>query len=319
MIMRALSIVPALGAATLFLGVAAASADTTLATGLSLNVKVSMRGDAIAWSAPADGGLWKLVIARGGVAADAAVRTARVPFDVDLGDDGHGHLIATYSRCSRPSLDYRRPRGCDVYRYDVTARRERRVGGLGTGSASDYLPTAASGRIAFSRTVAGGPARLYVRSLTGGPLRRLHGGLSHPDEWTGPHSLDLGRRGLAIAWYLGGMVTTGNETFDDRTQEVRFDPLHGTPRLLARYADGGLAGTDVAGVSATDTGVLWGAQGYGEEIGTTMLYLIPQLAQSSDSRKLTFWIASASGDRLDHAVVLTRDGSVVLLDSGGSS
>ena len=50
-----------------------------------------------------------------------------------------------------------------------------------------------------------------------------------------------------------------------------------------------------------------------------MLYLLPQLTQSSDSRELTFPIASASGDSLAHAVVLTQDGSVVLLDSGGSS
>jgi hypothetical protein len=316
MIMRAFSMVPV--AAALLLGAATASADTTLASGLPTNVQVSMRGDAIAWSAPADNGRWKLVIARHGIAADAAVRTGRVPFDVDLGDDGHGHLIATYSRCSRIPRGLERPRGCDVYRYDVTALRERRVPGLGIGSASDYLPTAASGRIAFARSVAGGPARLYVRSLSGGPLRRLHGGLSNTDDRTGPRSLDLGRRGLAIAWILRGPAKSGRDIFDYGAQEVRFDPLHGATRLLARYAQGNLAGTDVVGVTATDTGVLWGAQGNGES-QKTMLYLIPQLTQSSDSRELTFPIASVSGVSLDHMVVLTQAGSVVLLEPGGSS
>jgi hypothetical protein len=315
--MRALAVIPALAVAALLLGSAGARADTTLATGLPATVKVSMRGDWIAWSAPA-GSRWKLVIARHGVPADAAVRTAPVPFDVDLGDDGHGHLIATYSRCSRPPAGLERPRGCDVYRYDVTARRERRVPGLGAGSASDYLPSAASGRIAFARSVAGGPARLYVRSLTGGPLRRLHGGLSNTDDRTGPRSLDLGRRGLAIAWVLRGPAQSGRDIFDYGAQEVRFDPLHGATRLLARYAQGNLAGTDVVGVTATDTGVLWGAQGNGESM-TTMLYLIPQLTQSSDSRALTFPIACVSGLSLERAVVLTQDGSVVLLEPGGSS
>jgi hypothetical protein len=317
-IVRAFSIIPAVSAAALLLGAGTASADTTLASGLPADVKVSMRGDAIAWSAPAGAGRWKLVIARHGVAADASVPTARMPFDVDLGDDGHGHLIATYSRCGRPPFGLERPRGCDVYRYDVTAGRERRVPGLGIGSSSDYLPTAASGRIAFARSIAGGPARLYVRSLAGGPLRRLHGGLSNTDDRTGPRGLDLGRRGLAIAWVLRGPAKSGRDIFDYGAQEVRFDPLHGTTRLLARYAQGNLAGTDVVGVTATSTGVLWGAQGNGEN-QKAMLYLIPQLTQSSDSRELTSPIASASGDSLEHVVVLTRDGSVVLLNSGGSS
>ncbi len=98
---------------------------------------------------------------------------------------------------------------------------------------------------------------------------------------------------------------------------MRFDPLHGATRLLARYAQGNVAGTDVVGVTATGNGVLWGAQGNGEN-QKTMLYLIPQLAQSSDSRELTFPIASVSGDGLQHAVVLTQDGSVVLLNTGGA-
>jgi hypothetical protein len=172
--------------------------------------------------------------------------------------------------------------------------------------------------MAFARSVAGGPAHLYVRSLAGGAVRRLHGGLRNTDDRTGPSSLDLGRRGLAIAWIARGPAKSGREIFDYGAQEVRFDPLHGATRLLARYAQGNLAGTDVAGVTATATGVLWGAQGNGEN-SKTMLYLIPQLAQSSDSRELTFPIASVSGVSLDDVVVLTQDGSVVLLDSGGAS
>jgi hypothetical protein len=295
---RTLVAIPA--CALMALAASPARADTTLATGLPATVTVSLRGDAVAWSAPTADGRFKLVIARGGVAADAAVKPSATPFDVDLGDDGHGHLIATYSRCSRPPKGLERPRGCDVYRYDVTARRERRVPGLGAGSASDYLPTAASGRIAFARSIAGGPARLYYRKLGGGALHALRGGLSNRDARTGPTSLDLGRSGLAIAWVARGPA---GRDLGYGAQEVRWDPLHGTPRLLSRYIQGDISGTDVVGVSATRSGVFWGSQGNGEN-GATMLYLIPNLLQSSDSRALTVPIASASGTSLDDAVVL---------------
>jgi hypothetical protein len=277
-----------------------ASADTTLATGLPSNVKVSMRGNAIAWSAPTADGRWKLVIRRGGVITGAAVRPAKVPFDVDLGDDGHGRLIATYSRCSR-SGGLERPRGCDVYRYDVSTARERRVPGLGAGRNSDYLPTAARGRIAFARSVAGGPARLYVRALGGGPLRAMPGGLRNRDDRTGPRSLDLGARGVAIAWVTRGPA---DPDLGYGAQEARFDPFRGRPRLLARYAQGNISGTEVVGVSATDTGVLWGAQGNGED-GRTRLFLVPRPGESSESRSLTFPIDSMSGTSLDRAVVLS--------------
>ena len=78
MTVRALTLVPAVGAAALLLGAASARADTTLATGLPADVTVSMRGDAIAWSAPAGGGRWKLVIARRGVAAEARELVAQM-------------------------------------------------------------------------------------------------------------------------------------------------------------------------------------------------------------------------------------------------
>ena len=73
-----------------------AVADMTLAAGLPAAVKVTMRGNAVAWSAPT-AGRWKLVSWGRGVLTDAAVRTAFDPFDVDLGDDANGRLIATYS------------------------------------------------------------------------------------------------------------------------------------------------------------------------------------------------------------------------------
>ncbi len=88
-------------------------------------------------------------------------------------------------------------------------------------------------------------------------------------------------------------------------QEVRLDLLRGGHRLLARYAQGNVSGTDVVGVSSTDTGgVLWGAQGNGED-ARSRLYLTPNSEESSDSRSLSFALSSVSGVSLDHAAVLS--------------
>jgi hypothetical protein len=275
-------------------GVAALAA-VPLATGLPPAVKVSQRGSAVAWSEPAPGGGFKLVVRVDGIARDAAVAPSRRPFDVDLGDDGHGHLIATYSRCTG-APERTPPRGCDVYAYRVTTGHERRVAGLGRGAASDHLPTAARGRIAFARSVRGGHPRLHVRSLDGGPLRALPFG--RRQRGSGPTGLDLGARGLALAW---------QRPADYGSQQVRYDPLSGRSKVLATYYGGALAGTDVVGVSATPTGVLWGTAGYGESIGFSRLHLVPRPGAPPQSLDPGIQLTSVSGTSLADAVALTCD------------
>jgi len=303
------SAAPALLVAVVLAPAGAASADTTLATGLPPTVKVSMRGTAVAWSEPAVAGGYKLVIRTNGVARDAAVARSPRPFDVDLGDDGHGRLVATYSRCSGRRTATA-PRGCDVYLYAVAAARERRVSGLGRGGASDYLPTAGRGRIAFARSVRGGAPRLYVRALGG---RRLHAlPFGRREAGSGPTSLDLGAGGLALAW---------KRTADYGSQQVRFDALSGGSKVLATYSGGALAGTAIAGVSATPTGVFWGTEGYGESIGISRLHLLRTPDGHRESRDPGIQLTSVSGVSSATAVALTcaspgsgtRSCSVVLL------
>ena len=281
---------------------AAASADVTLATGLPPTVKVSMRGAAVAWSAPAPGGGFKLVIRTRGIARDAAIPPSRQPFDVDLGDDGHGRLIATYSRCSSGSptrspwpavLEAVAPRGCDIYAYAVSAGREHRVAGLGRRAASDYLPTAAHGRIAFARSVRGGRPRLYVRALDGRRLRALPS--ARRQAGSGPTSLDLGAGGLAIAW---------KRTADYGSYQVRYDKLSGGSEVLATYAGGALAGTDVVGVSAVSNRVFWGTEGFGESIGISRLHLT-RPGRPSTWRDPGMQLTSVSGVSLTNAAALS--------------
>ena len=133
-----------------------------------------------------------------------------------------------------------------------------------------------------------------MRALDGGRLRTLPFG--RRQLGSGPTSLDLGARGLAIAW---------KRTADYGSQQVRYDTLRGGSKVLATYGGGALAGTNVVGVSATRTGVFWGTEGYGESIGILRLYLVARLNESSASRDPGTQLTSVSGVSLTDAVVLS--------------
>src|ERR1041385_5455354 len=60
----------------------------------------------IVWSAPGSGG-WHLTGWHNGAVAELPVAPRQEPFDVDLGTDARGHVVATYSRGRRtPSLAF---------------------------------------------------------------------------------------------------------------------------------------------------------------------------------------------------------------------
>jgi len=100
---------------------AVARADS-LVTELVRDTPISAYGGALAWSAYDEAsGRYSLVIRRGATTAAAAVATAGRAFDVSLGPDVRGRVVALYTRCRTAT------RGCDVYRYDLRTRRESRV------------------------------------------------------------------------------------------------------------------------------------------------------------------------------------------------
>jgi hypothetical protein len=92
--------------------------------------KVSASGDTIAWSSY-DQGRYKLMLDQGGTIVAAHVATSRTAFDLDLGTAKDGALLAVYSR------------GGKLYRYDVAAGTEKKLGISGT------QPTVADGRLAY--------------------------------------------------------------------------------------------------------------------------------------------------------------------------
>src|SRR5262245_10640999 len=69
------------------------------------------------------------------------------PFDVSLGDDREGRVVAVYSRCVNGDE-------CSLYAYDVDAQTERPLGLAGTS------PSLSEGVLAFARPQRlSGPAR----------------------------------------------------------------------------------------------------------------------------------------------------------------
>jgi hypothetical protein len=130
-----------------------AGADDVVAS-LTRGTPISAFGGALAWSyydAATD--RYALVVQRGGRSERAPVANAGRPFDVSLGPDVHGRVVGLYTRCRRATT------GCDVYRYDVASRRERKVAAVSSPDMDEAWPAQWRDRVTFVRR-----ARTYVMS-----------------------------------------------------------------------------------------------------------------------------------------------------------
>jgi hypothetical protein len=154
---------------------------------------------------------WRLMEHAGGVTRALPVEPRRSPFDVDLGPDGGGGVVAVYSRCARGlRFHYPTPQnqrgarhGCDIHSFSFTTDRETAVARANT-RADEYWPSVWNGRIAFVR---GYPGRLDP-DRTARPYLYLDGRrLRRPSPVIGGQRLsamiegvDLRRRTVAYAW-----------------------------------------------------------------------------------------------------------------------
>lgn len=244
---------------------APAPADGVLATGLPQAPKVSAAGGALAWSELDSGaGGWRLAVRVGGVTQTLPIAPRSSPFDVDLGSDGQGRLVASYSRCSAPTLELELPHGCRLYFYDFATAGERPIAAANVAGKSQFDPSIAAGRVAFVRIDdrhpmgAANRARIYVQRLAGGKPKELPGGTVNNDPRTGPTALDLSSTALAFSWAMHG-PGLASEGFDYGDAELRIDGLSGVQTLVERSTGGNLSGiaelppTLVAG--AVDYGV----------------------------------------------------------------
>ena len=225
----------------------ASLADTTLASGLPQAPKVSAVGQTFAWSVfePATGA-WRLVVRQDGVTRMPPIAGRSTPFDVDLGEDGHGQLVASYSRCSGPARSSELPHGCRLYYYDFATDTEYPIAVANPRGYSQFDPSMAAGRVAFARIVdrrpvgAGNRAQLYVQNLAGGEARRLPGGFENNNADTGPTGLDLSSTALAFSWDAEG--ATAFEPFSLASSQVSVDDLSGGQTLIALGTSGEISG-----------------------------------------------------------------------------
>jgi hypothetical protein len=285
---RAIRLAAPLAVAAAALSAPGAHADTILSTEPS-PPKLSAAGGAAAWSTyDHTVGAWFLVTRQAGVVERASVAPRSVPFDVDLGRDDSGRLVAAYSRCDRePDIAPPLGRGCDVYAYDLASRVERRLRGPSSDAASEYMPSMAAGRIAFGRVherrhgAAGVRTAVYVRPLRRGSARRLPGGTLNDDDRTGLTGLDLGARRLALAWRTAGPAGPG---IPYGTAELRVDSLRGdeqtiVTRLINTNLDYGGIVTPALSGSRVRYSLAWVSEG-GTTIGDLAEYDLAHATRS---------------------------------------
>ena len=198
---RDLTAVAATAAALLGAAGPATAADTEIAA-LPSQTSLDALDGHVLWSVQDDATkAWRLVDHSDGVQRPLPVAPSRSPFDVDLGRDQKGALVAVYSRCRaalrEDGANFGR-RGCDVFRYDFATGRETKVKAVSS-RLDDYEPTVWHGRIAFVRAYVqrdGVRERMYVRDLGARRTRQLRGG----SGFAGPRDLDLRSRTTAVRW-----------------------------------------------------------------------------------------------------------------------
>jgi hypothetical protein len=191
------------------------------------------------------------------------VRDRAAPFDADLGPGTRGRLLAVYSRCAHePALDpenddgppdYTRASGCDLYEFDFSTAKERRLV-VSSPKASEVLPTVWGNTVAYAID-----DRLYARSGLE-PPRELQGG---PRREEGiPTALDLRGRRLAFGWRYYGKAD--GPASDMRVDDVVTGKLI---RLADRFPGGGLTTIELNAPAWEGPRLYWGALCKGDPAG----------------------------------------------------
>jgi hypothetical protein len=229
---------------------ASASADDVIAS-LTQDTPIAAFGGVVAWSAyDAPTARYQLVLRSGDHTAPAPIPGAAQPFDVSLGPDARGRVVALYTRCRRAAAPRRRATGCDVYRYDLRARRERRLTALSSPRMDEAWPVQWHDSVAFVRR-----AKTYVvdgydhRPLPRG--KHAKGVLLDCDvpyvvalsAHRASRRLDRGQCGVTTGMSIRGqsIVQVSDEDQGGAGSEAQVRRLRtsgGAARLLARAAGG---------------------------------------------------------------------------------
>ncbi|MDP1848515.1 MAG: hypothetical protein Q8K79_12050 [Solirubrobacteraceae bacterium] len=130
------------------LGAGSAAADATINPDPTAQ-NVTAYGSSAAWSRKAADG-YHLVVAHGGIVADAPVPASPTPYDPDMGPTKANGRAIVYAR------------GGDLYRYDAGAAGERKLADLSS-SANEIAPSIFKDTIVFSRTNGRRPGTYLLR------------------------------------------------------------------------------------------------------------------------------------------------------------
>lgn len=138
---------------------------------------------------------YRLMVRRGGKVVRMAVRPSEQPFEVDLGPGVSEPVVAVYSRCDR--------RDCDLFQYSFRARSGRRLAFAASPARTEMAPAIWRDRVAFASVINAKRKRYSGQLMVArrGHVRRLPGGRrSDEDGYTGPGSIDIRGRRLAVEW-----------------------------------------------------------------------------------------------------------------------
>lgn len=214
--MRVLHLLGATAASLAVVGpaVPAAAADPTVLGTTTRATVVGAAGGWTAWS-DASGRTFALVVrAPDGTVSRPGVAPRGVPFDVDLGTDAAGRVVATYSRCAREpqavgganatAPQWASGRGCRLYRLDLASGAEKAFAPP-KGGESQVLPSLSGSTLAYVRVARRphGRAALMARDLRSKRTRRLqHGAIRGGSVFVagGPASVDTDGARVAAIW-----------------------------------------------------------------------------------------------------------------------
>jgi len=242
--------VAALAVATITAPSARAAEDQSVAL-LTSSTGIAAGYGAVVWSVfDTKAQRYRLTVRFKGRTGPAAIPSSRRSFDASVGRNERGRVVVLYTRCTNVAKDA--ATGCDVYRYDVAARHERKLRSVSAPAVDEAWPAQDGKLVAFARRLEtrvgdtydetfdrptpegqGSGSRsacdaTYVQDVTtGGPSRRLDRGLC------------ASITGLSISGDT--IVYTGNEL---ESSSARVVSAHGGPvRILDRngWGEGGAA------------------------------------------------------------------------------
>jgi hypothetical protein len=226
---RALVLLSACVVAVIASGSARASAAPQTLGSVAASTRIAAQGGWVVWSTP-QGGAYDLVAWHDGSTRALPIAASPQPFDVDLGTDRRGRVVATFSRCAG------KPSSCRVRVLDLVSGVERAAGIPRPSGTSDRNPSMWHGRIAFARHDPRRHGNVDQVLLWSGRTRKLtvlpHGAVPTNCPFSGKGAchgmpvsgtvtgLDLGASLVSFLWEVHAPAVVGHGGF-----EVRADRL----------------------------------------------------------------------------------------------